>query len=75
MKQLPEEIENEIQSGNFVVKRSNGRFNEVDPDHAQEWLNGTEKRAGGIVGITKTPSALNRWALSFNLRSQISNST
>ena len=24
-------------------------FNQVDPDHSEEWLNGTWTRAGGIV--------------------------
>ena len=54
MKQLPEEVKEEFVKGDFVVKCSANKFNQVDPDHAQEWLNGTGKRAGGIVGITKT---------------------
>ena len=29
------------------------------------------KSGGGIIGITKTSKALNRWALSYNLRSHI----
>ena len=32
---------------------------------------GLDKKGGGIVGITKTTSALNRWALSYNLRSHL----
>ena len=40
-------------------------------DHGQEWLNRAGKTGGGIVGITKTNSALSRWALSYNLRSSI----
>eukprot|EP00112_Aurelia_sp_Birch-Aquarium-sp1_P026470 Seg940.1 transcript_id=Seg940.1/GoldUCD/mRNA.D3Y31 product="hypothetical protein" protein_id=Seg940.1/GoldUCD/D3Y31 len=48
MKQLPDEVKEEFAKGNFVVKCSATKFNEVDPDHAQEWLNGTGKRAGGI---------------------------
>ena len=51
------------------------KFNQVDPDQAQEWLNGTGKSGGGIVGITKTTSALSRWALSFNMRAQIASDT
>lgn len=62
--------------GNFVVKRSPTHFNQVDPDQAQEWLNGTGKRGGGIVGITQsTTTALSRWTLSYNLRSQIASDT
>ena len=75
MHQLPPRIEQEFRSGNFVVKRSSRHFNQVDPDQSQEWLNGTGKRVGGIVGITKTPTALSRWALSYNLRSHMSNET
>ena len=38
-----------------MVKGSGCRqFNQVDPDHSQEWLNGTGKRVGVIVSITKT---------------------
>ena len=70
--QLPIEVLSEFQDGNFVVKRSAGTFNQVDPDQSQEWLNATGKKGGGIVGITRTPSALSRWSLSYNLRSHIS---
>ena len=64
MQQLPAGVEAEFQLGNFVVKRSAQRFSQVDPDQSQEWLNGTGKKGGGIVGITKTPTALSRWAVS-----------
>ena len=67
MSNLPEPVLSEFMQGNFVVKRSNRRFNEIDADHAQEWLNKVGKTEGGIVGITKTRSALNRWALTYNL--------
>ena len=36
---------------------------------------GKEEEVQCIVGITKTPSALSRWALSHNLRSQIADET
>ena len=35
----------------------------------------TGKKGGDIVGITKTPSAVSRWALSHNLRSHIAAQT
>lgn len=70
--QLPSEVLEEFKQGNFVVKRSLGTFNQVDPDQSQEWLNATGKKGGGIVGITRTPSALSRWSLSYNLRSHVS---
>ena len=75
MQKLPDEVKDEFVKGNFVVKGSDQRFNQVSPDHSQEWLNGTGKKGGGIVGITKTTSALNRWALSYNLRACIANKT
>ena len=73
--QLPAEILDEFKNGNFVVKRAKSKFNQIDPDQSQEWLNSTGKSGGGIVGITITSSALSRWALSFNLRSDIASRT
>ena len=61
--------------GKRVVKGSTNVFNQVDPDHSQEWLNATVKLGGGIVGITRTPSALSRWALSYNSRAEIAAQT
>ena len=72
MQSLPESVLQEIREGNFVAKRGDSIFNQVSPDQSQEWLNGTGKYGGGIVGITKTPSAPSRWALSYNLRSHTS---
>ena len=73
MSQLPQEVLSE--KGTFVVKFSQNGFNQVDPDHAEEWLNGTAKRAGGIVGITKTFTALMRWTISLNVKSDIEKKT
>ena len=64
-------IEEEFDAENFVIKRTPHLFNQVDPDQSQEWLNVVGKNGGGIIGITKTPSALSRWALSYNLRSHL----
>ena len=75
MHQLPLQVQEEFRRGNFVVKRSRATFNQVSPDQAQEWLNATGKKSGGIVGITRTPSALCRWALSYNFRSHIATQT
>ena len=68
---LPAEVETEFNKGNWVVEGSSRRFNQVNPDQSQEWLNGTGKRGGGIVGITRTTTALSRWTLSYNLRAHI----
>ena len=75
MYQMPEPVLSEFQRGNFVVKRSIQKFNQVDANQAMEWINGTGKKVGGIVGITKTSAALCRWTLSYNLRSHIAAQT
>ena len=75
MHQLPEPVLLEFQRGNFVVKRSAQEFNQVYPDQAMEWINGTGKKSGGIIGITKTTSALARWTLSYNLKSHLTAAT
>lgn len=75
MQKLLDPVKKEFEDGNFVVKRSNQQFNQVDPDQSQEWLNNVGKKNGGIVGITKTKSALSRWSLSYNLRSHIGSET
>ena len=50
----PAAVLSEFQKGNFVVNHASQKFNQVDPDQAQEWINGKGKKAGGTVGITKT---------------------
>jgi len=42
--------------------------------HNHKW-SATGKKGGGIAGITKTPSAISRWALSYNLRSHVAAQT
>ena len=71
MHQFPEPVLSEFKRGSCVVKKSAHEFSQVDPDQAMEWINGTGKKGGGIIGITKTTSALYSWTLSFNLRSHI----
>jgi hypothetical protein len=50
----------------LIVKWKEGAFNEVSADHSLEWLNGIGKRGGGIVGVTKTSSAVSRCVNRFN---------
>ena len=64
-----------IRGTSFWIKCSKQKFSQVDPDHAQEWLNRRGKIAGGIIGITRTISALMRWNLSYNARSFIADQT
>lgn len=68
MEQLPQKVLKKFKKGSFVVKWNAGKFNQVGLDHSLEWLKGIGKREGGVVGTTKTLSALSRWALSYNLR-------
>lgn len=75
MSALPPEILLEFQKGNFVVKRSDRRFNQVSTDQSTEWLNATGKKSGGLVGITRIPASLSRWTLSYNLRTVIASQT
>ncbi len=75
MNQLPDDVSEELKKGNFVVKVGKAKFNQVATDQGKEWLNGTGKKAGGIVGIARSLSALCRWALSFNLCAQMSADT
>ena len=44
-------------------------FNQVSPDQSPERMNATDKKGGRIVGITKIDTALDRWDLSYNMRS------
>ena len=75
MSTLPPEVLLEFQEGNFVVKRTERRFNQVSADQRTEWLNATGKKSVGLVGIRIITSALNRWTLSYNLRTVITSQT
>ena len=65
----------EFQEGNFVVKRTDWRFNHVSADQSTEWINAIGKKSGGLVCITRVASALGRWTLSYNLRTVIASQT
>ena len=57
------EVYQQFMEGNFVVEESEGRFNQVSVDLGLEHINKLCKVAGGIVGITRSKAALNRWML------------
>lgn len=75
MNQLPDGVKLAFEYGDFVVKTTEGKFNQVDADHAQEWMVGVSKDSGGIVGITQKENTLQRWALSFGWRTEITQKT
>ena len=72
---LPHHFLREFEQGNFVVKHADRQFNQVSPDHSTEWLNATRKKCGGLVGIIRRATALNRWTLAYNLRTLIASQT
>lgn len=75
MRQLPSIIQTAFEHGDFVIKKTEAKFNHVAADHAQEWLVGTSKDSGGIIRNTNKQSSLQRWALSFHWRTEITNKT
>ena len=62
-------------SGGFVVKETHHKFNQLPDDQALEHINKLGKVAGGLVGITRTESARDRWSLIYNERMRIAKST
>ena len=63
LRQEVPQVYNEFMAGNFVVKETEGLFNQVSTDMALEHVNKLCKVAGGIVGITRSKPALERWML------------
>ena len=78
MQQLPQTAPNvyqEFVSGNFVVKRHVGRFNQIPVDQATEWTNKICKVTGGIIGITRNDPARDKFCTTWSERSQIAEVT
>ena len=69
------EVYAEFMDGNFVVKRSKRRFNQVPADQVTEWINKTCKMQNGIIGITRNDQARDRFCVTWSERSQISEDT
>ena len=66
MRQLPKtapDVYKEFVAGNFVIKTNPGRFNATSVDLGLEHIVRMCKSAGGVTGITRTETALNRWCL------------
>lgn len=75
MNHLPEKVLRSFEQGEFVVKRSQSNFNQVDPDHAQEWLVRTCKDSGGLLGMMNKDKSMQKWILSFHWKTEISQRT
>ena len=69
------EIHAEFMAGNFVIKRSRNLFNQVPPDQATEWINRMCKVSGGIIGITRSDQARDRFCATWAVRSHVSQTT
>ena len=72
LEQTSPSVFQEFMAGNFVIKESNGSFNQVATDQALEHINKQCKVAGGLVGLTRTQSAMNRWMITFSDRARLS---
>ena len=78
MKMLPQtapEVQQAFESGDFVIKATASTFNQIPDDQALEHVNKSGKVAGGLVGITRTDSARDRWCLTYNERAKLSEDT
>ena len=69
------DVYEQFMAGNFVVKTSKQNFNQLSTDQALEHVNKISKTVGGLIGITREDSTRDRWCLTYNHRSQVSEST
>ncbi|KAL9979291.1 hypothetical protein ACROYT_G016935 [Oculina patagonica] len=69
------EVHQGFQNGDFVTKEALSKFNQIPDDQALEHVNRAGKVAGGLVGITRTDTARDRWCLTYNERAQLSEDT
>ena len=65
----------EFMQGNFVVKRTKRRFNQVPADQATEWINKPCKMQNGIIGITRNAQSRDKLCVTWAERSRISQDT
>lgn len=65
------EVYTEFRNGNFVVKRTKRRFNQVSADQATEWMNKICKMQNGIIGITRNDQARDKFCITWSERSAI----
>ena len=71
LEQTHPDVFKEFMDGNFVVKQTDHNFNQVSTDQALEHINRVCKVAGGLIGITQSDSARDRWCLTINQRSKL----
>ena len=69
------DVHRQFMYGNFIVKSTHKTFNQISTDLALEQVNKVGKVAGGLVGITRSNSANDRWCLTYNERSHFVDET
>ena len=74
LEQSASEVDKEFVGGNFV-KKTNGALNQVPIDQATEWVNKLCTLSNGIIGITKTDSARDRFCITWGDGAIISEAT
>lgn len=68
MIQLPDDVKDAFEAGQFAIYRSNNQFNGIWSDMAVEsTVIRDAKSASGVAGITRKQSALVRWSLTRHL--------
>ena len=66
------EVYNEFAAGNHSISRTGQPFSQVSTDMAPEQsINADSKSSGGVIGISQSPSALERWFLTIHERASI----
>ena len=68
------DILNEFKKGNFVVKISKHRFNQVSADQGTEWVNKICKLHNGVIGITQNDCSRDKFCLTWAMRCDITES-
>lgn len=68
-------VYNGFLNGDFVVKETSHKFNQIPDDQGLEHINKLGKVAGGLVGITRTDTARDRWSVTYNDRMRLAQST
>ncbi len=68
-------VYNGFLNGDCVVKETPHQFNQLPDDQGLEHANKLGKIAGGLVGITRTESARERWSLTYNDRTDLAKCT
>ena len=63
LQQTAPEVYQGFQEGDFVTKETANQFNQIPDDQALEHVNRIGKVAGGLVGITRSDAARDRWCI------------